>query len=81
MKEESWEYYYWMGEPSPMRKVAITCYDCDMVQNFHEKFWRAATAEEIRYIRLINFFYAGYCEICWKKKQEKKKKQEEEDEE
>lgn len=79
MREDSWEWYYRSGEPSPLERVIIVCKakGCNLVMNYHELHWREATESEIRYINVYKVFFVGVCPDCWEAEQTQEEENEE----
>lgn len=66
MKEGTWEWYWYDGEPSPMERVTIICQDCrSACMGYHERKWREVTRSDQFYAKEINFYYLGLCPACW----------------
>ncbi len=70
VNNDSWEWYWYEGQPSPMERVCIFCRDCKRVMSYHSLVWREATREDIFYARSLDFQYVGICPECYDKKQE-----------
>ena len=62
MKEESGEFEYYKGEPSPLEDVLFLCIaqQCDLVMDYHGTQFRRSTYEDGRSIRK-NGFLPTYC--------------------
>ena len=82
MKEgdESGEFDYYKGNPSPLEGLVIWCRSahCHMVLPYHETKWREKTDEDVKWFR-ENHGLGGFCPPCWAMVQALKEEQEEDD--